>query len=69
MSEIVKVQLPCWPPEAPALLYGQGHKHQTMIPVDDDVKRRMGTKLKAYFHAEWTGETWAIGERAPDQHW
>lgn len=69
MSEIVKVQLPLFPPDSlDALIYDKRHKHMTQTPVPG-VRRKMGSSMKAFFHATWDGKAWLIGERVPDQSW
>ena len=72
MSEIVKVQKPLNISEGgigPALVYAKSHKNTRLVDITDDILENLGDQPKAYFHATWTGKTWVIKGRAPDQEW
>ena len=69
MSEVVKVQRCIQPPNGPGLIYDRKRRHEVMEPLADTIIARMGDDVKLFFFAEWTGKTWAIGEKAPWQTW
>lgn len=63
---IVKVQIPIFSndPAAPVLIYDERRRHTVMQQqIDDNAKRLMGSDYKAFFEAEWDGETWKLGKR------
>jgi hypothetical protein len=71
--EIVKVQRPRFPLDAPWLVYDEAREHILRIPdefVPEDVKRAMGGDYQAFFRGlcKPTGEL-KLGERVEDQVW
>jgi hypothetical protein len=70
MTQIVKVQLPLFPPDSDeVLIYDRGKKRMTQATCPPEVRKKMGERHKAFFHAQWNADTWIIGDRAPDQSW
>lgn len=69
MPEIVKVQRPISPSDAPLLVYGHWGDNKKLMAQTEEIVAKMGDAMKAYFHATWTGKTWCIRDRAPDQEW
>jgi hypothetical protein len=69
MTEIVKVQMPLAPPDAPILVYAKGKKNLRTIDQSQDLVSKLAGRPKGYFHATWTGKTWVIKDPAPDQPW
>lgn len=69
MGEIVKVQRAIVPKDGPALIYDRRRRHEIATPLSPSVTKIMGDDYKLFFHAEWTGSTWIIGQQAPWQEW
>jgi hypothetical protein len=71
MREVVKVQIPVASnvDDAPALIYGEGHRHQELRTITPELLARMAERPKAYFWAIWKGGAWQLEEEAPPQRW
>jgi hypothetical protein len=68
-TKIVKVQLPIAGPTEAALIYDQVREHMQQRLLGGHEHSMMGTKKKAFFHAFWTGVSWTLIKRVPDQEW
>lgn len=70
---IVKVQLPLFPSDAPALIYGKSGRWIQCPAIDQlpaDVLAAMGDDKKAYFRAvRGPGSLLTIGPRVRDRDW
>lgn len=70
---IVKVQRPLagsgWGARHPWLVYAHGHDRQRFFEPTPELEKAMAGAPKAYFDAEWAGDSWAIGRRVEDQDW
>ena len=72
MPVIVKVQVPLASSEPASdrcLIYAAGRKHTIEQPIPSAAREALAGAPKGYFWAEWTGDAWQLGERAPDQRW
>lgn len=73
-DQIVKIQRPMFPVNAPFLIYDEKRHHTTQVPeheLPDHVRSYFTTseELKAYFFAVWTQNRWAVGSKTGDQKW
>lgn len=64
MTEIVKVQQPLFPANAPAMIYDRAREHTTFQRLPDRVLRKLKDAPKGYFHATWNDGQWELAERA-----
>lgn len=69
MPEIVKVQFPQSHPDGLLLVYAAGRRNLCIIEQTPDLVSKLGGQAKAYFNATWTGKTWVIRDRVPEQPW
>lgn len=65
---IVKVQLPVNNKGDFALVYNEGKKFQTVIPITS-VKNKMGDTMKKFFYCTMADKAFRIDEEAPWQNW
>jgi hypothetical protein len=71
-TKIVKVQTPTASPrdyDNPALIYDQTREHMQQRNLGGAEIAMMGGRKRAFFHAHWTGTTWTLIKRIPDQEW
>lgn len=70
MTEIVKVQRPVFPPDAPWLIYDRDRKHMREVDsraIPQYVRDQMGDDMKAYFVGAWSGVVgWGLSNRVSD---
>lgn len=52
------------------LIYDKARKHTTEQPLTNDVRKKMGDDMKAYFKGAWSSIVgWGLSERVGDQSW
>jgi hypothetical protein len=67
--EVVKVQLPLIPRNAPALIYNRLRSHEQIRHLDRDEARAMGRDMKAFFRATFDEATgFTLIARVSDDH-
>ena len=66
---IVKVQVPVFPPDGLALIYNKSRSKIVQRPVDDDLRKKMKGKLKAYFRAKVHEGDIRLLRQVSDQSW
>jgi hypothetical protein len=68
-SMIVKIQRPITPPEAPAMIYDERRLHTEYRQLGKRDLKVMGSDMKVYRQAKWTGHKWKLGDRVVAQRW
>jgi hypothetical protein len=71
VSAVVKVQMPERPndPEPNhALVFQKGRTDYALVPITEELKRKMAGRREAFFKAERI-QSWWIGEEAADPKW
>jgi hypothetical protein len=66
---IVKVQKPISPGDAPVLVYDEYRRVEAMVPMTDQLRQMLGTKLKIYCEATKRGDEISFGKIVPDRGW
>lgn len=71
MSEIVKVQLPLFPPGATtALIYAEGRSRQIARDLTAAERRLIGhSTVRVFVRARWNGTDWTLIQRVADRDW
>lgn len=67
---IVKVQISLYPPDASqTLIYNEDRSITLDRLTTPELRKRMGTRVKAFFHAHRVPGDLELGEEAPWQSW
>lgn len=68
---IVKVQISLYPPDDPStMIYNRERSIIITAPTTPEMRKRMGERVKAFFHAHLTERRQVeLGEEAPWQAW
>jgi hypothetical protein len=66
---IVKVQKPIMPHDAPCLVYDQYRRIEATVPLTDQLRQMLGSRLKIYCEATKQGPDIVFGKVVPDRGW
>lgn len=66
---IVKVQKPIMPPDGPVLVYDQYRRVEATIPMNDQLRKLLGKKVKVYCEATKRADEIIFGRLVPDRDW